>query len=82
MCSANGYLVDQFLKDVVNKRTDKYGGSIENRSRFGLEVVQAIVDRIGSERTAIRLSPYSGFQGSFVMHRWSSNSCTYIRRQT
>lgn len=59
---ANGYLVDQFLKDVVNKRTDKYGGSIENRSRFGLEVIQAVVDRVGAERTAIRLSPHSNFQ--------------------
>ncbi|KAK4144576.1 NADH:flavin oxidoreductase [Dichotomopilus funicola] len=60
---ANGYLVDQFTQDTSNQRTDEYGGSIENRSRFGVEVVQAVVDAIGAERTAIRLSPWSRFQG-------------------
>lgn len=60
---ANGYLVDQFLQDVSNERTDEYGGSIEGRSRFGLEVVKAIADTIGPDRTAIRLSPWSVFQG-------------------
>jgi len=59
---ANGYLVDQFLQDVSNNRTDAYGGSIENRARFPLKVVQAIADRIGAERTAIRLSPFSDYQ--------------------
>ena len=60
---ANGYLVDQFIQDVSNKRTDRYGGSIENRSRFALEVVKAISEEIGAERTAIRLSPWNNFQG-------------------
>lgn len=60
---ANGYLVDQFLQDTSNTRTDDYGGSIENRSRFGLRVVDAIAKAIGEERTAIRLSPWSRFQG-------------------
>ncbi|KAK0234434.1 hypothetical protein EDD85DRAFT_774273 [Armillaria nabsnona] len=55
---AHGYLVDQFLQDVVNKRTDDYGGSIENRARFGLEVIDAVVKAIGAEKTAIRLSPW------------------------
>ncbi|KAF7792772.1 hypothetical protein EIP86_003870 [Pleurotus ostreatoroseus] len=55
---ANSYLVDQFIQDVSNKRTDEYGGSIENRSRFALEVADAIVEKIGAERTAIRLSPW------------------------
>ncbi|KAJ3523998.1 hypothetical protein NMY22_g11191 [Coprinellus aureogranulatus] len=59
---ANGYLIDQFLQDVSNKRTDEYGGSIENRSRFGLRVVDAIVKAIGAERTAIRLSPWGRYQ--------------------
>ncbi|KAL0953033.1 hypothetical protein HGRIS_007235 [Hohenbuehelia grisea] len=59
---ANGYLVDQFLQDVTNNRTDEYGGSIENRARFGLEVVAAVVKAVGAERTAIRLSPWSTFQ--------------------
>jgi NADPH2 dehydrogenase len=62
---ANGYLVDQFLQDVVNKRTDEYGGSVENRSRFGLEVVEAVVAAVGQDRTAIRLSPWSTYQGLF-----------------
>ncbi|KAJ6612867.1 hypothetical protein B0H10DRAFT_1806688 [Mycena sp. CBHHK59/15] len=60
--SANGYIIDQFLQDVSNKRTDEYGGSIENRARFALEVVDAIVAAVGEERTAIRFSPWSRFQ--------------------
>ncbi len=60
---ANGYLIDQFLQDVTNKRTDRYGGSIENRSRIALEVVQAVVQAVGAERTAIRFSPFNNFQG-------------------
>ncbi|KAF7560167.1 hypothetical protein G7046_g3975 [Stylonectria norvegica] len=62
--SAHGYLLDQFLSDSVNKRTDKWGGSIENRSRLTLEVIKAVVDTIGAERVAFRFSPYAGFQGS------------------
>jgi NADPH2 dehydrogenase len=60
---ANGYLIDQFLQDTANHRTDRYGGSVENRSRFAVEVVQAVVDAVGAERTGIRLSPWSDFQG-------------------
>ncbi|RFU33853.1 hypothetical protein B7463_g2482, partial [Scytalidium lignicola] len=60
--AANGYLIDQFTQDTANKRTDKWGGSVENRARFGLEVAKAVVDAVGSNRTAIRLSPYSDFQ--------------------
>jgi NADPH2 dehydrogenase len=66
---ANGYLIDQFTQDVSNKRTDKYGGSIENRSRFAIEVVRAVVDAVGANRTAIRLSPWSGFQGMRMEER-------------
>ncbi len=54
---ANGYLLDQFAKDGANKRTDAYGGSIENRARLMLEVSKAVVDEIGAERTGIRISP-------------------------
>lgn len=54
---ANGYLVDQFLRDGANQRTDAYGGSIENRCRFALEVVDAVVAEIGAGRVGIRLSP-------------------------
>lgn len=60
---ANGYLVDQFIQDTVNQRTDEYGGSVENRSRFAVEVANAIINAVGAERTAIRLSPFSDFQG-------------------
>ncbi|ATY31122.1 alkene reductase [Sphingomonas psychrotolerans] len=54
---ANGYLVHQFLAPNANDRTDEYGGSLKNRARFAVEVVQAIAAAIGPERTAIRLSP-------------------------
>jgi N-ethylmaleimide reductase len=55
--SANGYLIDQFLRDQTNKRTDRYGGSIENRSRFLMEVVDAVSAAVGAERTGVRISP-------------------------
>lgn len=60
---ANGYLIDQFLQDISNQRTDDYGGDVEKRSRFGIEVVDAVVNAIGADRTGIRLSPWSKFQG-------------------
>ncbi|KAJ7121366.1 hypothetical protein C8R44DRAFT_622933 [Mycena epipterygia] len=63
MHGANGYLIDQFLQDVSNKRTDEYGGSIANRARFVSEIVDAVVSAIGAEKTAIRFSPWSPFQG-------------------
>lgn len=56
---AHGYLLEQFMKDSVNDRTDEYGGSIQNRCRFPLEVVSAIADEIGGDRVGIRLSPYA-----------------------
>ncbi|XP_065880576.1 12-oxophytodienoate reductase 1-like [Euphorbia lathyris] len=58
---ANGYLIDQFLKDNVNNRTDEYGGTIENRCRFPLQVAAAIADEIGPDRVGIRLSPYANY---------------------
>ena len=54
---ANGYLIDQFLRDGSNKRTDLYGGSIENRTRFLFEVLEAVTQAIGGDRTGLRLSP-------------------------
>jgi len=56
--AANGYLLEQFLSPISNIRTDKYGGSIENRCRFVLEVVNSVAQSIGKEKTGIRLSPY------------------------
>ncbi|RCW45485.1 alkene reductase [Paenibacillus prosopidis] len=54
---ANGYLINQFIGESSNTRTDEYGGSIENRARFAIEVARAIVDEIGAERTGFRISP-------------------------
>lgn len=54
---ANGYLLDQFAKDGANKRTDAYGGAIENRARLMLEVAEAVAQEAGAERTGIRISP-------------------------
>src|SRR5579862_5803688 len=58
---ANGYLLDQFAKDGTNKRTDAYGGSIENRARLMLEISKVVAAEVGSERTGIRISPVSPF---------------------
>ncbi|WP_053179097.1 alkene reductase [Pseudomonas kilonensis] len=60
---ANGYLLDQFLKDGANVRTDAYGGSIENRARLLLEVTAAVVDEVGANRTGLRISPVSPANG-------------------
>lgn len=56
---ANGYLLEQFLKDGANQRNDEYGGSVENRARLLLEVTAAVKDEIGAERTGVRISPVS-----------------------
>ena len=58
---ANGYLIDQFINPIANRREDTYGGSAENRNRFALEVAAAVVEAIGAERTGIRLSPHGVF---------------------
>ncbi|AES93727.1 putative 12-oxophytodienoate reductase [Medicago truncatula] len=58
---AHGYLLEQFMKDKVNDRTDEYGGSLENRCRFALEVVEAVANEIGTERVGIRLSPFAEY---------------------
>ncbi|KAL0947706.1 hypothetical protein HGRIS_013792 [Hohenbuehelia grisea] len=60
---ANGYLVDQFLQELSNVRDDEYGGSPEGRSRFPLEITEALVKAVGEERVGVRLSPWSKFQG-------------------
>ncbi|XP_022762721.1 putative 12-oxophytodienoate reductase 11 isoform X2 [Durio zibethinus] len=58
---ANGYLIEQFLKDGVNDRTDEYGGSLENRCRFALEIIEAVANEIGADRVGLRISPYADF---------------------
>jgi N-ethylmaleimide reductase len=72
--SANGYLLEQFLSPLTNIRTDNYGGSIENRCRFILEVVAAVADAIGKENIGIRISPY-GIGGD--MHYYPGIDATY-----
>lgn len=62
--AANGYLLEQFLHDNINQRTDEFGGSVENRCRFPLNVVKAVCDAIGSDRVGIRLSPWNYFQST------------------
>ncbi|KAM7519298.1 hypothetical protein LguiB_018260 [Lonicera macranthoides] len=61
---AHGYLIDQFMKNQVNDRTDKYGGTLENRCRFALEIVEAVSNEIGPDRVGIRLSPFANYMES------------------
>ncbi|KAF9261741.1 FMN-linked oxidoreductase [Marasmius fiardii PR-910] len=58
---AHGYIVEQFLKESVNRRTDSYGGSLENRVRFALEIIDAVVKAVGPRKSAIRLSPWATY---------------------
>jgi len=74
--AANGYLFEQFLNPNVNQRTDQYGGSRDNRLRFTLEVVDALVQRIGADKVGIRLSP-NGFV--FDMQPYADNTDTYLQ---
>ncbi|TMW68991.1 hypothetical protein Poli38472_001147 [Pythium oligandrum] len=85
---ANGYLVDTFLQSVSNKRTDKYGGSFENRARFLLEIVEVLKSEWPSDRIAVRLSPNGGFGGmgskdnfemfSYVIEELSKHNLAYL----
>ncbi|KAI3692223.1 hypothetical protein L6452_32034 [Arctium lappa] len=61
---ANGYLIDQFMKNQVNDRMDRYNDNLENRCRFPLEIVEAISNEIGSERVGMRLSPFADYNES------------------
>ncbi|KAF0926300.1 hypothetical protein E2562_022118 [Oryza meyeriana var. granulata] len=62
---AHGFLLDQFMKASTNDRTDLYGGSLENRCRFAVEVIDAVVAEVGAHRVGIRLSPYMDFMDCF-----------------
>ena len=61
--AANNFLVDTFLRDGTNRRTDEYGGPVENRARFLIEVIEAVTDAIGSGRVGVRLSPTNSYFG-------------------
>ncbi|KAJ7931737.1 hypothetical protein B0H13DRAFT_1957416 [Mycena leptocephala] len=66
--AANGYLLDQFLHDRSNVRTDAYGGSVENRARFPLEVAEAVVKAVGQKKTAMRISPWGTYNDMHFDH--------------
>jgi len=86
--AANGYLLDQFLQDGCNRRTDEYGGSIENRTRFLVEVVVALLSVWGPGRVAVRIAPYGRWNGmsdsnpralfSYVAGRMSEFPLAYL----
>ncbi len=61
--AANGYLLDQFIRDGANRRRDDFGGSVEGRWRFPIQVTQAVIDEIGAARTGVRVSPTVSFNG-------------------
>ncbi len=63
--AANGYLIDQFLRDGTNHRTDEYGGNLENRLRFLREITEAVIARVGASRTGVRISPLQPANGMF-----------------
>jgi len=85
---ANGFLLDQFLQDGSNRRTDAYGGTIENRARLLLEVVDGIASDIGRDRVGVRLSPHGNLGGlsdcdtvshfSFVINELSKRGLAYL----
>lgn len=78
--SANGYLLEQFIRPSSNQRTDGYGGPIENRARFVLEVADAVIKAIGKEKVGIRLSPFGVFND---MHLYDAMEAdyTYLAQQ-
>jgi N-ethylmaleimide reductase len=85
---ANGYLLDQFLQDGSNQRKDQYGGSVENRARLFLEVVDAAISVWGNERVGVRLSPYGQFNDmkdsdpvklfTYVLNQLSNRAIAYV----
>jgi NADPH2 dehydrogenase len=78
---ANGYLPDQFLQDVINQRTDKWGGSIENRSRFHLEITKAVIAAVGKERVSVRLNPFTVFQPGGVRMKDPEPQFTHVIKE-
>ncbi len=77
---ANGYLIEQFLHPAANQRTDEYGGSDENRSRFLFEIAQGSVDAIGADKVGIRLSPY-GVAGDLSNYEGIETLYNYVAEE-
>lgn len=78
---ANGYLIEQFLNPGANIRTDEYGGSVENRCRFGVEVAARVAQAIGGDRTGIRISPYGSYKGVIPVYDTIGETNTYLSQQ-
>lgn len=77
---ANGYLINQFINKGSNNRDDEYGGAIEGRTRFALEVVQEVVDEIGADKVGIRISPY-GMMNDMELYDDIDDTYTYLATQ-
>lgn len=77
---ANGYLLEQFIRPSSNQRTDRYGGSVENRARFVIEVINAVAAAIGKDKLGIRLSPYGVFN-DMPMYPEMEADYTYLAQQ-
>lgn len=73
--AANGYLFEQFINGALNQRTDRYGGSIENRLRFPREALEAVIAAVGAERTGIRLAPFGRYGD---MHAYDDEAETWL----
>jgi len=78
--AANGYLLEQFISPITNFRTDNYGGNIENRCRFVIDVVATVAEVIGKEKTGIRLSPY-GIANDMAHYPEMSETYAYLAEQ-
>ena len=78
--SANGYLLEQFIRPNTNQRSDGYGGSIENRARFVLEVAEAVIGSIGKDKVGIRLSPFGVFN-DMPLYDMMEADYTYLAQQ-
>lgn len=79
--AANGYLLNQFLNPKSNQRTDVYGGSYINRSRFVLETIKKVIEKIGAEKVGIRLSPYGAFNDMESQHNEVESMFTYLAEE-
>jgi N-ethylmaleimide reductase len=78
--SANGYLLEQFIRPNTNQRTDNYGGPIENRARFVLEVAEATIAAIGNDKVGMRLSPFGVFN-DMPLYEGMEADYTYLARE-
>lgn len=79
--SANNYLLEQFIRDSTNKRTDQYGGSVENRTRFPIEVVAAVSEILGADRVGVRLSPLTRAVGDTPLDSNPQVTYGYLAQQ-